>query len=272
MSKPSIPDKFGNVWQYHSRSDRHSKVACWGIALDLLASSSTLQRHVVQNKVTLGVNHEMRDFATNRKKDLDLVFARPATAIPEGGRTFADLAERWQIELDDYDRALLDHLPVPVEAPVGAVLVALEAKACMTAHVKSLPRLYDELNSSHLTVHGASENALAVGFVMVNLSTSFRSPGLNSFDLAAHEPLVSTHAQPHSTVRVLDKIAEMPRRTKTGQNGFDGLGVVVVESRNDGSPVELIEQPPAPAPGSIFHYDTMISRMANEYDVRFKDI
>jgi hypothetical protein len=23
-------------WQYHSRSDRHSKIACWGILFDLL--------------------------------------------------------------------------------------------------------------------------------------------------------------------------------------------------------------------------------------------
>ena len=39
----------------------------------------------------------------------------------------------------------------------------------MTAHVKSLPRLYDELNSSHQIVHGASNNALSIGMVTVNV-------------------------------------------------------------------------------------------------------
>ena len=65
---------------------------------------------------------------------------------------------------------MLDGLPdMPVASPVGAVLVALEAKACMTAHVKSLPRLYDELNSSHLCVHGASgPGSFAIAYVQVN--------------------------------------------------------------------------------------------------------
>lgn len=43
----------------------------------------------------------------------------------------------------------LGSLPELPRAPVGAVLMALEAKAAMTEHVKALPRLYDELNSSH---------------------------------------------------------------------------------------------------------------------------
>jgi len=55
----------------------------------------------------------------------------------------------------------------------------MEAKACMTAHQRALPRLYDELNSSHLTVHGAADHAIAAGFVMVNAATKFLSTDLN---------------------------------------------------------------------------------------------
>ncbi len=33
LSTPGDPDKHGNAWQYHPRSDRHSKVGCWGVAL-----------------------------------------------------------------------------------------------------------------------------------------------------------------------------------------------------------------------------------------------
>lgn len=70
LSIPGPPGKNGNIWQYNSCSDRHSKVGCWGVAFDLMLTSSLLRRHVEEGKVVLGVNHEMRDFATGRKKDL----------------------------------------------------------------------------------------------------------------------------------------------------------------------------------------------------------
>ena len=68
--------------------------------------------------------------------------------------------------------------------PVGSVLLALEAKACMTAHIKALPRLYDELNSSQLTVHGAADQAIAAGLAIVNIATAFAKVNL---------PLVGTY-------------------------------------------------------------------------------
>lgn len=142
-SVPGPEDKYGQRWQYHSRSDRHSKVGCWGVAFDLLGRSSLMQEHAKAGKIVLGVNHEMRDFHWDRKKDLDLVIARPESAPPPGGQSFRSLVQRYGIPLTDAERHLMDSLPdIPI-APVSAVLVALEAKACMTAHVKSLPRLYD---------------------------------------------------------------------------------------------------------------------------------
>jgi len=67
--------------QYHSRSDHHSKLCCWAIAFDLLKTSSLLRRHVTDAKVCIGVNHTMVDFKTSRKKDLDLVIAKPAASL-----------------------------------------------------------------------------------------------------------------------------------------------------------------------------------------------
>ena len=272
LTQPGPLDKYGNRWQYHSRSDRHSKVGCWGVALDLLTTSSLLRRHVEAGKVVLGVNHTMTDFATSRKKDLDLVIARPAGAVDERARTFAALAEQYGIELTDIERGVLDALPPFPVSPVGAVLVALEAKACMTAHVKSLPRLYDELNSSHLCVHGASRQALAIGYVQINNSEDFLSPVVNNYSLVEREAQVTSHRQPADTLRVLQKITEMPRRSASSEVGFDGIGVTILSLRNDGSPVELVEGPPAPLPGDTFHYGSMIVRMANEYDTTFANI
>ncbi len=267
---PGPPDRYGNQWQYHSRSDRHSKVGSWGVALDLLTTSSLLRRHATDGKIVMGVNHTMVDFATGRKKDLDLVIARPSTDTARTVSQFADLASNYGAPLTEAEQAILAALPaVPVASTVGAVLVALEAKACMTAHVKSLPRLYDELNSSHLCVHGASRQALAIGYVQVNAATEFVSPIINSRGKVEGVYEISTHRQPGDTERVITKVAEILRRSAASGVGFDGIGITVLDLRNDGSPVHLITAPPAPQPGDPFNYDSMIVRMANEYDTTF---
>ena len=140
LSWPNIPDKFGNMWQYHSRSDRHSKIACWGVLYDLLAESAVLRHHVADGKVGFGINHEMSDFHTRRKKNLDLVICRPGTSdLTRAPRTFADMAAHFGVRLTPDQRQRLFAYPPISEAPVGSVLVAVEAKACMTEHGKARP-------------------------------------------------------------------------------------------------------------------------------------
>jgi hypothetical protein len=154
-------DRYGNEWQYHSRSDNHSKIACWCITFDLLITTPLLRRHVKEGIVNFGINHEMRDFVHDRKKNLDLVLCTPNGAA--SSENLNDLADRYGISLNAEETRHLELLPNLLRAPVGSVLMALEAKACMTAHQRALPRLYDELNSSHSTVHGANDQAIAVG-------------------------------------------------------------------------------------------------------------
>lgn len=269
MSQAQPRGKTSAMWQYHSRSDLHSKVACWAVLFDLLGQSTLMQGHAAAGKVVFGVNHELRDFTTGRKKVLDLVIARPVgEPTPE---TLVELADRYDIVLDRSQAAALSALPALHRAPVGAVLVALEAKAAMTEHVKALPRLYDELNSSHLTVHGASSQALAVGLVMVNFASTFVSPDLNKVPGAP--VVVSRLQQPAAATAVIDKVKEIPRRAGAGTQGYDGLGIVGISARNDGvSPVLLETAPPAPQRGDIFFYDNMITRVAHQYDATFSSI
>lgn len=54
--------------------------------------------------------------------------------------------------------------------------------------------------------------------------------------------------------------------------GFDGVGITVIDFRNDGGTVKIVDEPPAPQPGDSFHYGSMIVRMANEYDTTFSRI
>lgn len=271
VSSMSVPQPRGaseDLWQYHSRSDLHSKVACWGVLFDVLRTSALLQKHADAGKVIFGVNFQMRDYGTGRKKNLDLVVARTTSSPGGTTKTLADLAGQWAIVLTDSQKAELEGLPELTEGNVtgSGVLVALEAKATMTAHSKARPRLYDELNSSHLTVHGASDQALAVGLVMINAAESFISPELQTFGARG---AYSTHKQPGDAETVVTKIEEIPRRGTGSAHGFDGLGVVVVRAVNDGSPVELVATPPAPQAGEIFYYDDVISRVSNEYDTKF---
>lgn len=271
LSRPGVTDQYGNTWQYHPRSDRHSKIACWAVAFDLLATSSLLRRHVTEGRLVLGVNHRMVDFGTGRSKNLDLVFARPE-AEP-GRRTLRSMGADYGVVLSNKERSLLEGLPEWHSAPAGAVLVALEAKAAMTAFIRALPRLYDELNSSHLCTHGASRQALAVGFAMVNASSEFVSPDRNRRAIVGPAPTtVSTEPQPRSLARTLAKLGEIPRRSNVRETGFDALGIVVVDARNDGTPFNLVTGPPAPQVGSAYHYDSMIVRVANEYDTTFTAI
>jgi hypothetical protein len=267
LNKPSIEDQYGNLWRYHSRSDRHSKVACWGLLFDLLNTCQLLRAHAESRSVVFGINHRMVDFKQNRKKDLDLVICTPA-AVDEK-QTFADLAAKYDIVLTPKERAKLEALPDLHCGTVGAVHLALEAKACMTAHTRALPRLYDELNSSHLTIHGSSDLAIAAGLVMVNLAESFVSPGLNKHRLSRTSTVVTRHRQPAEAEKTVAKAKEIPRRSKTGTEGFDALAIIVVNCVNDATETMLVGSPPAPSPGDIFHYQMAVQRIAQLYEGRF---
>jgi hypothetical protein len=272
LSKATREDRFGNRWQYHSRSDHHSKVACWGIIFDLLGKCPLLRRHVEEGVVHFGINHEMRDFVHDRKKNLDLVLCTGSGATSTiSPLTLRSMVEQYEIELTSLEKAKLDALPLLCRAPVGSVLAALEAKACMTAHQRALPRLYDELNSSHLTTHGANDHAIAAGFAMVNIASHYLSPDLNKQNRAL-EPTWSTHDQPRDAQLAIDKVRQLPRRARTGDAGYDALSIVVIDCANDGSRVALVEEPPAPQPGDIYHYASMIDRLANIYATRFKHL
>jgi hypothetical protein len=261
MSIATPRGKSGKAWQYHGRSDLHSKVACWVVLYDLIVTCDLLAKHIANGEAFFGINHSMHDFKQNKPKKLDLVLCTAGTQTKKPGASFIQLAKEYDIQLDDGDRDVLGELPPLMAAPVGSVRCALEAKACMTEHGKAESRFYDELNSSHQVVHGASDSCIAAGFVLVNSAVDFCSPTRGT-------PTV--HKQPKAAERVIARVRQLPRRTKMGENGFDALAVAVVDCSNDpGRAVRVVEDPPAPRPGDPFHYDQMIRRIASVYESRF---
>ena len=94
LSSPTRRDKSGNLWQYHSRSDHHSKVACWGVIFDLVLTTPLLRRHIDAGVVCFGINHEMRDFVhamlEGRQPECDLELAIDITLAIYAGYVSAD--------------------------------------------------------------------------------------------------------------------------------------------------------------------------------------
>lgn len=270
ISASQIADRFGNTWQYHSQSDRHSKIACWAIMFDLLQDCSLLRQHVIEGKVGFGINHEMRDFQTSRKKVLDLVVCTPRKAEQrKASKAFGGLIEDCGVILTAAERTILESLPIVPVVPVGNVNVALEAKATMTAHIKALPRLHDELDSSHQTIHGDTDAAIAAALVTINASSRFLSTSNNKRLVIPGEEIWNQEPQPKAAERTVAKIREIRRRSKTGDQGFDAMGIVLVEFRNDGSPCTISTKPPAPGPDDGDHYANMVGRISMLYASKF---
>ena len=269
MSETRAIGKTRALWQYHSRSDHHSQLFCFAIAVDLLATSSLMRTHAREGKITIGVNHEMADFRRDQKKNLDLVIARPADSASAAGTkatTLGAIASKIGARMTPPQQAEFDALPAIEKRPVGAVLVALEAKACMTEHIKSMPRMYDELHSSQLIVHGAADQAIAVGLAIINVAPTFVSPLLPA-------GTVTSHKQPTVTETMIAKMRKLPRRTSPGEVGFDAFGIMVINLTNDGaSAVTVATDAPAPQPTDSDTYAAMILRTASLYDYRFSSI
>jgi len=271
MTLQRIADKFGNEWQYHPRSDRHSKVACWVVLLDLLLRCALLRRHASEGKVAFGINHTMIDFTNGRQKNLDLVLCEPRSSDTPSRRpvTFADLADRFEVALTSDEQAELLALPPLYRRDVGDVLLALEAKACMTAHQKAGPRLYDELTSAWNCINGSAPQAIAVGFGMVNASEEFISPDRNRFSLAENPPVVNTEPQPAAALGAHERIRALRVRGHVNERGYDAVGILTVLARNDSTPIALAPSPPGLSPSDPLHYERMIFRTAGLYDGRF---
>lgn len=251
------------LWQYHSRSDRHSKIACWGILFDLLRNCAVLREHVAGRKIGFGINHEMRDFKENRKKNLDLVLCVPnGGPAPKKPATFAELTERYGIMLSPEEKSALAELPVLQQTPVGTVQVALQSKACMTAHTSAGRRLFDELDSWQNLVREMQPQTLRAGVVLVNSAATFRSP-LRS--------RVTRHTQPRAALQAVAAMSRMPRCAQPGDDGFDALGVIVLECANDGvSPVRHIATPATADADHAVEYDRMIRELAARLQTRLR--
>src|SRR5688572_10192448 len=118
---------------------------------------------------------------------------------------------------------MVDVLPdFPIaESPMKKVIFSCEAKACMTEHSKSQPRIFDELSSSHAIVHAGDNNAIAAGITVVNLAKRFVSPLRQKIPGAELE--WTEHNQPKAASRMVDHLRGLPIRDNLTEPGFDAF-------------------------------------------------
>jgi hypothetical protein len=236
--------KFGHVYNYHSRSDAHSIILCQLIMDDLLEACPVLKSQGAEGKIAYGINAEFKWAISKKTKTIDLAVGVPITPVLLDGAirragTFSD------------------------------VFISCEAKAVMTEHKKSQPRLFDELGSSHEIVHQGRQDAIAAGITVVNIASTFVSPLRNQ---RAETPLyVTAHRQPAVAGSMRTHLLGLPLREDVGKVGFDAYCTVIVNCDNQ-TGCTLHTDAPAPQPGDPDHYDTFVKRIADFYTARFGNI
>lgn len=263
MSVATKRGKEAKAWQYHSRSDSHSKVACWTVLFDLLCECDVLRRHAELGRIGFGINHVMVG-PINKTLDLVVTIVPPSREAARRS-SLTLLAEEYGIPLNEKERRILRELPVvekDAKADVSEVAIALEAKACMTEHLKSMPRLHAEILATGYLARQAAPRCITVSYSMVNAADSFVSPsGRGS---------INHHDQPQDARRVVSMLGTALPLAKNMKNlGFDAIGTTVVNCRNDGSPVTVLSKSPAPSTSDHHHYERMIRSICAEYRSRF---
>ena len=229
LSSNHHKDKLGYTYNYHPRSDMHSKALAEFVWADLVKTSPVLKRDFETGRVAYRVNYKYTWPKSHKPKTIDLAIVKPSESGDE-------------------------------------VLVSCELKAVMTEHLKSQPRVFDELSSSHEIVHAGDPDALALGVTTVNIASTFASPLRQRQSHPA--PLnVTTHRQPHAAESMINHLRGLPQRDGTSGVGFDAYCTFVVSCDNRGTAV-LWTDPPAPQPGDKDHYDAFIDRIARAYAER----
>lgn len=264
MSIATRRGKQKKAWQYHSRSDSHSKVACWTILLDLLLECDALRSAARDGQVGFGINYTMVG-PINKTLDLVVTRANPGRSA-KGRRSFLDVAKSLGIALSASDLAECEALPeltTDLKDEVTEVAIALEAKACMTEHVKSLPRLHAEVLATGYLAKRAVPHCITVSYSLVNAAPTFVSPS------GKHK--TNRHRQPEDATRVVEMLSRaVPTLTESRDYGYDVVGAIVISCRNDGSPVAIQDgRAYGLSSQTHIHYERMIRSLCSQFRARF---
>lgn len=225
----SRTDSLGYSYQYHPRSDAHSKKLAELVWEDLQYCPK-IKQDAASGRIKHEVNYKYQWPGSGKVKTIDLAIGPPGNPI--------GLREVW---------------------------MSCEMKAAMTEHKKAQPRIFDELQSSYRIVNHGAPKAIAAGITFVNIAGTFVSP----LRQRSGQPLeVTTHNQPVVTASMVAHLRGLPLRNSVRKTGFDAYCTFVVDCDNQGAAV-LWATAPAPQPGDPDHYETFLKRICQKYTRRF---
>lgn len=228
------------TYRYHPRSNSHSIALVKEVLHDLMLASPRLRDHAMSGKVAYGIELNFTSPVTNKSKNFDMCIGLPETPV-------------------------LRSNSIQQVKNLREVRISVEAKACMTEHVKSKPRLFDELSSSHEIVHQGNPEAIACGITVANMADRFLSPLRQKVKGKLDW---TKHRQPDVTQQVVQHLRGLVMRDSVSGVGFDAFCTFCVACDNQNAASNYTD-PPCPQPGDADHYDTFISRIASFYEQRF---
>ncbi|MBZ0136121.1 MAG: hypothetical protein K8I27_07100 [Planctomycetes bacterium] len=239
-----VDRKTGIRYLMHPRSDAHSIYLCELIVHDLLAESPVLADQARRGQIGFGINLSHTWPSSRKAKTIDLAIGKPVGNLTPP----ADAITQLKV--------------------MSEVLISCEAKATMTEHGKSKPRLFDELSSSHEIVHKGRTDCIAAGIEVVNIANTFASPLRNKSAGSAEDLEITPHRQPGAAKSIVEHLRHLDRRTNQSGEGFEAFGCIVVSTDNL-SYSTLWTDDPAPQPGDPDHYETFIRDIVGNYEERF---
>ena len=147
------------------------------------------------------------------------------------------------------------------QAPTSTVRIAIEHKAVMTEHRKAVKNRKRDFEAHHEHVHRYSSSAIAGGILIVNGSSTFKSPLREG---------TTKHRDPKALVEhCIDQMRAVSQRPDTGY-GLEAKAVVAVDLDNVNlERAGLLTSLPAPQVGDPLHYDAFIERLCTLYTERF---
>lgn len=237
---------------YHPRSNKHSNFLCEAILDDLLAGCKAIAKHAAAGEIVADLNFKIAVGATDWNIDLVIGEASGVQSPPPDG------------------------FRIKRERP-SLIRIGVEAKSVMTEHRKASRNRQRDLAAFHEHLHHYSDDAIAAGVVLLNISQSFFSPLRNSTvrcPKCAHtfSPTSATlHKGPEDLVEFgVELFRNLPVRAATQSIGLDAVGVIVVDHSNaPASKATIWEVPPAPKVGDPLHYNHFIQKICQLYTKRF---
>jgi hypothetical protein len=142
------------------------------------------------------------------------------------------------------------------------VWLVVDAKGVMTEHGKARRNRQRDITALWTVMKTFMPNVVVGAVIPINIARLFRSPLRSAVtDHGANiERIVAT------TLGIFRAV----RKTSRDGRGIDGLGCFVVDFDNMGqSSARYVEEPPAPQPGDVIHYDNFVRDLVTAVSSRF---